>query len=130
MLLLKKGHHKNFAVVDAGMNDLMRPSLYQAWHDIVLVNPSSSSCVPYAYDIVGPVCETSDFFGKDRELPLEPNTVLAIRSAGAYGFTMSSNYNSRQKVAEVMVDGDHFEVIRPRESIQDLFSTETLLREN
>lgn len=124
--LLKHNLHKNFAIVDAGMNDLMRPALYQAWHEIIPIVPAWKQ-EERIYDIVGPVCETGDFLGKDRPLSIKAKDLLAVRSAGAYGFTMSSNYNTRPKAAEVMVDGSQYQVIRPRETVQQLFSTETLL---
>ena len=122
---LKHTGHKNFAIVDAAMNDLQRPALYGAWHDIVPVAPRDSSAS--RYDIVGPICETGDFLGKDRDLSLAEGDLLAVRSAGAYGFTMSSNYNSRPRVAEVMVDGEEVHVIRDRESMEDLYRHEHLL---
>ncbi|MCE9665701.1 diaminopimelate decarboxylase [Halomonas sp. M5N1S17] len=123
---LKHGETKNFAIIDAGMNDLIRPSLYQAWQAIIPVDarhPRDSAL----YDVVGPVCETSDFLGKDRELAIAPGDLLAVRSAGAYGFTMASNYNSRPRPAEVMVDGDSYHIVRRRESIEDLWAGESLL---
>jgi len=113
--------------VDAAMNDLMRPALYGAWHDIVPVTPRDGRT--QRYDVVGPVCETGDFLGKDRELALEPGDLLAVRSAGAYGMAMSSNYNSRPRAAEVMVDGDHMQVVRRRETIDDLLAGESTLHE-
>ncbi|MGD8570610.1 MAG: diaminopimelate decarboxylase [Gammaproteobacteria bacterium] len=123
---LKPGTDKNFAIVDAAMNDLLRPALYQAWQEIIPVQPHTGGKA-LNYDVVGPVCETGDFLGKDRELTIEPADLLAVRSAGAYGFTMSSNYNSRPRAAEVMVDGAHYHVIRERETIADLMRGETLL---
>ncbi|NOR71039.1 MAG: diaminopimelate decarboxylase [Methylomarinum sp.] len=123
---LKPTEFKNFAIVDAAMNDLVRPSLYSAWQDIVPVNKNSSADI-MTWDIVGPVCETGDFLGKDRELKLSADDLLAVRSSGAYGFTMSSNYNSRPRAAEVMVDGDTVHVIRERESIPQLWAGEKLL---
>ncbi len=123
---LKPGEEKSFAIVDAGMNDLMRPALYQAWQEIVPVTPHSSG-ERRVYDVVGPVCETGDFLGKDRELSLAPGDLLAVRSAGAYGFGMSSNYNSRPRAAEVMVDGENFYVVRERERLEDLWAGESLL---
>ena len=106
---LKESAHRNFAIVDAAMNDLIRPALYGAWQDIVpLREPADAAKV---YDIVGPVCETGDFLGKDRRLSLAPGDLLAIRSAGAYGFTMSSNYNSRPRAAEILVDRDAAQAI-------------------
>ncbi|MGB5716633.1 MAG: diaminopimelate decarboxylase [Gammaproteobacteria bacterium] len=122
---LKHTPHKNFAIIDAAMNDLQRPALYDAWHDIVPVQPRMGT--PTRYDVVGPVCETGDFLGKDRELLLAEGDRLAIRSAGAYGFTMSSNYNSRPRAAEVMVDGNRVFVIRERETLDDLYRHEQLL---
>lgn len=122
---LKHTDAKNFAIVDAAMNDLMRPALYDAYHDIVAVNPRSGSATHY--EIVGPVCESGDFLGHDRPLNLQEGDLLAIKSAGAYGMSMSSNYNTRAKAAEVMVDGDTTHLIRAREKIVDLFSLEKLL---
>jgi len=117
--------NKHFAIVDAAMNDLMRPALYDAWHDITPLQVQKNQSIPTKqYDIVGPVCETGDFLGKDRLLALAPNDYLMIRTAGAYGFSMSSNYNTRPRAAEVMVQGETFQIIRPREKIEDLFSTE------
>jgi len=126
VLYLKHNEEKNFAVVDAAMNDLMRPSLYAAWQQIERVTATTAAAVK-TYDVVGPVCETGDFLGKARELALEQGDLLAVRSSGAYGFTMSSNYNSRPRVAEVMVDGDRAQVIRQRETIEQLYANETLL---
>ena len=123
---LKPTEHKNFAIVDAAMNDLVRPSLYSAWQAIIPVNLVSDA-VEQHWDIVGPVCETGDFLGKDRALKLAQGDLLAIRSSGAYGFSMSSNYNSRPKVAELMVDGDMTYLIREREKVTDLWSGEHLL---
>lgn len=124
--LLKHGEDKSFAVVDAAMNDLLRPALYSAWQDIVPVEPRAEGQAR-RYDVVGPVCETSDFLGKDREMTVEPGDLLAVRSAGAYGFSMSSNYNSRPRAAEVMVDGDRFQVVRRRETVAELYAGETIL---
>lgn len=123
--LLKHTEDKNFAVVDAAMNDLIRPALYQAWQAIEPVQSRNGKSDNY--DIVGPICETGDFLGKDRELCLEPGDLLAIRSSGAYGFTMSSNYNSRNRAAEIMVDGDKTHVIRRRESFADQIALEACL---
>jgi diaminopimelate decarboxylase len=123
---LKPGAHKSFAIVDAGMNDLIRPALYGAWHEITPVH-SRSDVEPRVWDIVGPVCETGDFLAKERRLALCPDDLLAVRSAGAYGFTMSSNYNTRPRAAEVMVDGARAYLIRERESVSDLLSGEHLL---
>jgi diaminopimelate decarboxylase len=124
--LLKLGEHKDFAIVDAAMNDLLRPALYSAWQAIIPVVPRSAG-ESRRYDVVGPVCETGDFLGKQRELNLQPGDLLAVRSAGAYGFTMSSNYNARPRAAEVMVDGDRFHVVRRRETVADLYAGETVL---
>lgn len=124
---LKHTEHKNFAIVDAAMNDLMRPALYQAWQDIIPVSPREGEAI--TYDLVGPICETGDFIGKDRSLVLEQNDLLAVRSAGAYGFVMSSNYNTRPRVAEIIVDGDKAHVVRQRESLQSLWELESILPE-
>ena len=122
---LKHTDHKNFAVVDAAMNDLARPSLYNAWQAIIPVSIREGES--HSYDVVGPICETGDFLGKDRELTIEPGDLLAVRSSGAYGFTMSSNYNSRPRAAELMVDGDRVYLVRERETIEDLYAGEQLL---
>ncbi|EEX35432.1 MULTISPECIES: diaminopimelate decarboxylase [Vibrio] len=124
---LKHTEHKNFAIIDAAMNDLMRPALYQAWQDIVPVNPREGE--PVTYDLVGPICETGDFLGKDRALVLQENDLLAVRSAGAYGFVMSSNYNTRTRVAEVMVDGNKAHLVRQREELSSLWALENILPE-
>ena len=125
VLYLKPTAHKNFAIVDGAMNDLIRPSLYSAWQDIVPVTPHSADC--RHWDVVGPVCETGDFLGKDRALALEAGDLLAVRSAGAYGFSMASNYNSRNRPAEIMVDGDQAFIVRQRESYDDQLRLESLL---
>lgn len=122
---LKRNGDKRFAVVDAAMNDLLRPSLYGAWQEIVAVTPRAGPSE--AYDIVGPVCESSDFLGKERQLSLQAGDLLAVRGAGAYGFVMSSNYNSRPRAAEVMVYGERAQVVRQRERIDDLMRGEDLL---
>jgi diaminopimelate decarboxylase len=123
---LKPGQEKHFAIVDAAMNDLIRPALYSAWQSIIAVQQKPH--VPaVTYDVVGPVCETGDFLGKDRALALEPGDLLVVRSAGAYGFTMSSNYNSRPRAAEVLVDGDRSYLVRQREQWQDLWRGEQLV---
>ena len=119
---LKHGEVRNFAVVDAAMNDLIRPSLYDAYHEIRPVTPSAAAT--RRYEVVGPVCETGDFLAHDRELALREGDLLAVMSAGAYGMSMSSNYNSRVRAAEIMVDGDNVHLIRERERIEDLFATE------
>jgi diaminopimelate decarboxylase len=123
---LKPTAHKNFAIVDAAMNDLVRPSLYSAWQAIIPVKLPSDA-VEKQWDIVGPVCETGDFLGKDRTLKLTQGDLLAIRSSGAYGFSMSSNYNSRPRVAEIMVDGEQTHLIRARETLAQLYMGEYLL---
>jgi diaminopimelate decarboxylase len=122
---LKHTEAKNFAIVDAAMNDLMRPALYDAYHDIQAVSPREGEATNY--EIVGPVCETGDFLGHDRRLSLQEGDVLAIMSAGAYGMSMASNYNTRGRAAEVMVDGDACHLIRQREQISDLFALEKIL---
>lgn len=124
---LKHTEHKNFAIIDAAMNDLMRPALYQAWQDIVPVSPREGAAL--TYDLVGPVCETGDFLGKDRSLVLKQGDLLAVRSAGAYGFAMSSNYNTRTRAAEVIVDGDKTHLVRQREELSSLWALESLLPE-
>jgi diaminopimelate decarboxylase len=123
---LKPGSEKSFAVVDAAMNDLLRPALYQGWHAIIPVRENGSA-PRHKYDVVGPVCESGDWLGRDRELAIAPGDLLAIRTAGAYGFTMSSNYNTRPRAAEVMVDGKQAHLVRARESIEDMLRAETLL---
>ena len=122
---LKPGEVKNFAIIDAAMNDLARPALYDAWHTIAPVKPREGQ--PRTWQIVGPICESGDFLGHDRELVLEPGDLLAILSAGAYGMTMSSNYNTRPRVAEIMVDGDQAHLIRRRETVEELYAPESLL---
>lgn len=122
---LKHTETKNFAIVDAAMNDLMRPALYDAYHAIEAVKPRVATT--QNYEIVGPVCESGDFLGHDRDLALAEGDLLAIMSAGAYGMSMSSNYNTRPRAAEVMVDGDKSIVIRQREKVQDLFALETII---
>ncbi|WP_313220490.1 diaminopimelate decarboxylase [Stutzerimonas nitrititolerans] len=122
---LKHTEHKDFAIVDAAMNDLIRPALYQAWMDVVPVQPRNGEV--RHYDIVGPICETGDFLAKERPLALAEADLLAVRSAGAYGFVMSSNYNTRGRAAEVLVDGDQAFEVRRRESVQELYAGESLL---
>jgi diaminopimelate decarboxylase len=124
---LKCTAHKNFAIIDGAMNDMIRPSLYGAWMDIVPVNLEPTPEGKRVYDLVGPICETGDFLGKERELDIQPGDLLALRSAGAYGFTMASNYNSRGRAAEVMVDGDKAYLIREREDIDHQLAGEQLL---
>ncbi len=122
---LKHTAHKDFAIVDAAMNDLIRPALYQAWMAVEPVTARQGDA--RRYDLVGPICETGDFLAKDRELVLAEGDLLAIRSAGAYGFTMSSNYNTRGRAAEVMVDGDQAHLVRRRETLEELFAGESRL---
>jgi len=122
---IKDSGEKHFAVIDAAMNDLIRPTLYQAWMDIVPVTPRDGATTEY--DLVGPVCETGDWLGKDRALAIEEGDLLAVRGAGAYGFVMASNYNTRGRAAEVMVDGGKAHVVRARETIDDLLRGESLL---
>ena len=132
---LKHNDVRNFAVVDAAMNDLIRPALYSAWQDIVPVGESTNFVADSAsngddtkaYDVVGPVCESADFLGKDRLLNLKQDDLLAVLSAGAYSFCMSSNYNSRPRAAEVMVDGDQAHCVRRRETVASLFENESTL---
>ncbi|KGW65206.1 diaminopimelate decarboxylase [Burkholderia pseudomallei] len=125
---LKHGEEKNFAIVDAAMNDLARPAMYQAFHAIVPVAPRTDVAAA-VYDIVGPVCESGDWLGRERSLAIAPGDLLAIRSAGAYGFTMSSNYNTRPRAAEVIVDGANAHLVRPRETVESLFEHEAILPE-
>ncbi|CRM56195.1 MULTISPECIES: diaminopimelate decarboxylase [Pseudomonas] len=124
---LKHTEHKDFAIVDAAMNDLIRPALYQAWMNVTAVAPRHSQA--RAYDIVGPICETGDFLAKDRQLALEEGDLLAVHSAGAYGFVMSSNYNTRGRAAEVLVDGDQAFEVRRRETVAELYAGESPLPE-
>ena len=122
---LKHTAHKDFAIVDAAMNDLIRPALYQAWMDVTPVQPRQGEA--RAYDLVGPICETGDFLAKGRELVLAEGDLLAVRSAGAYGFVMSSNYNTRGRAAEVLVDGEQAFEVRRRETLAELYAGESLL---
>ena len=123
---LKPGAEKNFCIVDAAMNDLMRPALYQAWMDVQPVAPHAGEAV--TYDVVGPVCESGDWLARERSLAVNPGDLLAIMQAGAYGLTMSSNYNTRGRAAEVMVDGDKVHLIRKRENPADLFALESVIK--
>jgi diaminopimelate decarboxylase len=123
---LKPTEHRQFAILDAAMNDLLRPALYQAEQEVIPALRKSTGARA-RYDLVGPVCETGDYLAKDRDLVLEPGDLLAIRSSGAYGFTMSSNYNSRPRAAEVMVDGVEAHLVRRREVVQDLYEGESIL---
>nr|WP_211164332.1 diaminopimelate decarboxylase [Shewanella salipaludis] len=125
VLYLKDNGDKHFAIVDGAMNDLIRPALYSAWQNIIPLEPRVG--MTRAFDIVGPVCETGDFLGKDRQLNLEAGDLLAVRSSGAYGFVMSSNYNTRPRAAEVMVDGDQDYLVREREKLAQLWQGERLL---
>jgi diaminopimelate decarboxylase len=125
---LKCTDQHNFAIVDAAMNDMIRPALYSAWQAIVPVNNRSAEAEK-SWDIVGPVCETGDFLGKARTLALQPGDLLAVRSAGAYGFVMSSNYNTRCRPPEVMVDGEQAHLVRRRETLEDLLGPEACLPE-
>ena len=127
VVVLKHGAERNFAVVDAAMNDLARPALYEAWHDIVAVKVSLGGTAAKPYEVVGPVCESGDFLGHDRQLALDEGDLLAILSAGAYGMAMSSNYNSRPRAAEVIVDGSRVHLVRERERIEQLFAGERVL---
>jgi diaminopimelate decarboxylase len=122
---LKTTPYRNFALVDAGMNDLIRPSLYDAWQDIVPVIKREGATT--LWDVVGPVCETGDFLGKDRDLNIEQQDILAVTGAGAYGFVMASNYNTRPRPAEVMVDRSQTFEIRKRETVATLWASETKL---
>ncbi len=119
---LKQGSEKNFAIVDAAMNDLLRPSLYAAWQNIIPVQKHDREA--QRYDVVGPICETGDFLGKDRELAIAAGDLLAVRSAGAYGFVMASNYNTRARPPEIMVDGDQVYLVRQRETLTELWKDE------
>jgi diaminopimelate decarboxylase len=121
---LKHGAERNFAVVDAAMNDLLRPALYDAWHEVMPVKAGNGNTL---YEIVGPVCETGDFLAHARKLALKQGEHLAIMAAGAYGMSMSSNYNSRPRAAEVMVDGATAHLIREREAVSELMAREMLL---
>ncbi|MHA7855791.1 diaminopimelate decarboxylase [Marinobacter shengliensis] len=125
---LKCTEHRNFAIIDAAMNDLIRPALYSAWQAIIPVQPHQDG-EEKAWDLVGPVCETGDFLGKDRQLRLKAGDLLAVRSAGAYGFVMASNYNTRNRPPELMVDGDQVHVVRRRETLDDQLGPESCLPE-
>jgi diaminopimelate decarboxylase len=124
---LKHGADKNFAIVDAAMNDLLRPAMYEAWHSVAQVTPRGAAA--RTYDIVGPVCESGDWLARARELSIEPGDLLALMSAGAYGMTMSSNYNTRGRAAEVLVDGDRAHLVRRREQPEELFALESVVPE-
>jgi len=122
---LKPGPSRNFAIVDAAMNDLLRPALYDAWHEVRPVVPRALA--EQLWQVVGPVCESADFLARDRMLALVEGDLLAILSAGAYAMAMSSNYNSRARAAEVIVDGEKVHLVRPRETIEELFAHESLM---
>ena len=124
---LKPGDARNFAIVDAAMNDLIRPTLYEAWHDVEAVSPRETGPDTPVYDIVGPICESGDWLARQRQLNLQPHDLLAIMSAGAYAFSMSSQYNTRPRAAEIMVDGQQVHVVRPRETVESLFESERIL---
>ncbi|MQR02690.1 diaminopimelate decarboxylase [Glaciimonas soli] len=124
---LKHGETKNFAIVDAAMNDLARPALYQAWHGVQTVAEKNSQAQSITYDVVGPVCESGDWLARARDLAVSEGDLLAFFSAGAYGMTMASNYNTRGRAAEVMIDGDRVHLIRQREDAKDLFALESKL---
>jgi diaminopimelate decarboxylase len=125
VLFTKPGGARNFAIVDAAMNDLLRPALYDAWHPVEAVRPRDGAT--RVWEIVGPVCESADFLARERELALAAGDLLAVRAAGAYGFVMSSNYNSRGRACEVIVDAERVHLARPRERVDDLFATESML---
>ncbi|MBI5429161.1 MAG: diaminopimelate decarboxylase [Nitrosomonadales bacterium] len=122
---LKHGEEKNFAIVDAAMNDLMRPALYDAWHEILPVKRENHAL--QNYEVVGPICETGDFIGHERDLAIAPQSLLAVLSTGAYGMSMSSNYNTRPRAAEVMVDGNGVHLVRERESVAQLYAGEKIV---
>jgi diaminopimelate decarboxylase len=124
---LKSGEAKNFAIVDAAMNDLIRPALYDAWHEVLAVRAAESGALEGVYDIVGPVCESADCLARERRLSVRPGDLLAVMSAGAYGMVMSSNYNTRPRPAEVLVSGADATLIRERETVEQLFAAERLL---
>ena len=123
-LYLKPGEQKNFCIIDAAMNDLPRPAMYQAFHAIVPVSPTQGALT--TYDVVGPICESGDWIGRDRALAVRPGDLLAVMSAGAYCMSMASNYNTRGRAAEVLVDGDAALLIREREDVADQMRRERL----
>src|SRR5690606_22887012 len=127
VIFLKEGEAKNFLIVDGAMNDLIRPTLYEAFHDIVPVKEAASGDPHLTVDVVGPVCETGDYLGQDRNLPrLSPGDLIAVRSAGAYGAVQAGTYNSRLLVPEVLVDGDRYHVVRPRQTYEDLIALDSV----
>jgi diaminopimelate decarboxylase len=123
---VKPGAARNFLVVDAAMNDLLRPPLYDAWHEVRPVREAESDAPAAVYDIVGPVCESADFLAKDRKLSAREGDLLALMSSGAYGMAMSSNYNSRPRAAEVLVEGNAAHLVRRRETVEELFAGERI----
>jgi diaminopimelate decarboxylase len=125
VLYLKPGEHKNFCIVDAAMNDMARPAMYEAWMAIVPCQQRDDAA--QTWDVVGPVCESGDWLGRDRSFAVQPGDTLAMLSAGAYGMAMASNYNSRPRAAEVMVDGAQVALIRARETVESLFTGERLI---
>jgi len=125
VLYLKPGAERSFAIVDAAMNDLIRPALYDAWHPVEPVRTRRGPA--RVYQVVGPVCESADFIARDRELAIEAGDLLAVRATGAYAFAMSSNYNSRPRACEVIVDGERVHLARPRETLAELFARESPL---
>jgi diaminopimelate decarboxylase len=125
---LKQNELKSFAIVDGAMNDLLRPALYGSYHQAVTIEDNSKG-ISDSWDLVGPVCETADFLAKNRSLTLEQGDYIAMMTAGAYGFVLSSNYNSRPRVAEVMVDGSRHQLVRKRETIESLFKNEMILKD-
>ncbi|HEU4622942.1 MAG TPA: diaminopimelate decarboxylase, partial [Burkholderiaceae bacterium] len=125
---LKHGETRSFAIVDAAMNDLMRPAMYEAWMDVQAVVPRSGEAVEV--DVVGPVCESGDWLARERKLVVAPGDLIAVMGAGAYGMSMASNYNTRGRAAEVMVDGDRVHLVRERERVEDLFALESRLPQN
>ena len=124
---LKPGVEKNFCIIDAAMNDMMRPTLYGAWMDMKAVAPRSGD-VAELYDVVGPVCESGDWLARERALAVQPGDLLAMMSAGAYGMTMASNYNTRGRAAEVIVDGEEMHLVRRREEPAELYALESMLK--
>ena len=128
VMYIKDGEAKRFVILDAAMNDLIRPTLYNAYHEIIPVDEQTEGDKQATVDIVGPVCETGDTFGKDRKLPddLKPGDLVAVMSAGAYGAVMSSTYNTRALTPEVLVKGDDFAIVRPRQSIDDLIGLDRI----
>jgi diaminopimelate decarboxylase len=127
VLYVKPGEHKNFCIIDAAMNDLPRPAMYQAFHAIVPVSKPGDGAATVTYDVVGPVCESGDWIGRDRALAVAAGDQLAVMSAGAYCMSMASNYNTRGRAAELLVDGDKVHLIRQRETVDDQMRQEHLV---